>query len=106
MLTDRKKPGSAAAFVLAAVLALAPVSGAFAESAGQYVDDAAITAKVKAALLADKQVEGTDVKVETTKGVVELSGAVNSKTQEDQALKIAKGIDGVKSVTDMITVRD
>jgi hyperosmotically inducible periplasmic protein len=61
-------------------------------------EDTWITTKVKAALLADEDVAGTDIKVETDNGVVKLSGKVNSKDQIDKAVAVAEGLDGVKKV--------
>lgn len=62
------------------------------------VTDTWITTKVKADLLATKDVSGTDIKVETLNGTVKLSGAVENKTQRDKAVSVAKMIDGVKKV--------
>ena len=64
----------------------------------QYVDDAWITAKVKTMLLKDDLVRGLSVNVETRKGMVQLSGWVNHALQIDQAERVARSIDGVKSV--------
>lgn len=68
------------------------------EGTGEYVDDTAITTKVKAALLHAPGLRSGDVNVETFKAVVQLSGFVNSQAQMSQALQVAKGVDGVKSV--------
>jgi hyperosmotically inducible protein len=62
------------------------------------VSDTWITTKVKADLLATKNVPGTEVKVETVNGVVTLSGTVDSKAEHDRAISVAKGIKGVKDV--------
>jgi len=64
----------------------------------QPVDDTWITTKVKADLLASSNVPGTDIKVETVNGVVNLSGTVASQAEKDKALKVARGIKGVKTV--------
>lgn len=64
------------------------------------VADSWITTKVKADLLATKDVSGMDVKVDTVNGVVKLSGKVPSKAQHDKAVDVAKAIKGVKSVDD------
>jgi osmotically-inducible protein OsmY len=85
-------------------LALGVSTIARAESTGQYIDDASITAKVKAALLADKQLKATQVSVETNQGAVQLKGTVASKDQESEAVKAANQVNGVKSVNDMIQV--
>ncbi len=68
------------------------------ESTGEYVDDAVITTKVKAAILHEDTLKVTEIKVETFKGVVQLSGFVNSQSDINTAVKVASGIDGVKSV--------
>lgn len=68
------------------------------DSTGEYVDDTAITAKVKAALLADKEVSGLRINVETMKGVVHLSGVVSTQHEANKAVELARGIAGVKSV--------
>lgn len=79
---------------------------AYAESAGQYMDDATVTAKVKAALIADRQLKPTQVSVETDQGAVELSGTVDTKEQEAEAVRVANQINGVKLVKDLLTVRN
>ena len=78
---------------------------AFAESVGKYIDDATITAKVKQAILADSQLSVLQVKVDTTHGVVLLSGAVDTKAQESEAVKVAEKINGVVSVTDNMSIK-
>jgi hyperosmotically inducible protein len=67
--------------------------------AGKLIDDAWITTKVKTLLLKDEGVKGLDVKVETHKGMVLLSGWVNDRSQIAQAEKIARGVEGVKMVS-------
>ncbi|ELQ6108416.1 molecular chaperone OsmY [Cronobacter turicensis] len=73
---------------------------------GNFMDDSAITAKVKAALVDDEQIKSTDISVKTEKSVVTLSGFVESQTQAEEAVKIAKGVEGVASVSDKLHVRD
>ena len=72
---------------------------------GEQVDDVTLTAKVKAALLQSPEVKGMDVNVNTQKGVVQLSGFVESKTQSDRALQIARGVSGVKEVHDKMSLK-
>jgi hyperosmotically inducible protein len=91
--------------VSAFALSLGLASAASAESADQYMDDATITTKVKAAILSDSQLKATQVSVQTSHGTVHLSGAVDTKTQESEAVKVANEVDGVKSVKDMLSVR-
>lgn len=68
------------------------------EGTGEYVDDSAITAKVKSAMLGSSGLKSTDISVETFKAVVQLSGFVDSQAQMSQAIKVAEGVGGVKSV--------
>ncbi|MER3446389.1 MAG: transporter [Candidatus Dadabacteria bacterium] len=75
------------------------------ESTGQYIDDSTITTKVKAALLADPDVSGLDVNVETFKGVVQLSGFVDDQKQANRAVEIARSVNGVKGVENRLTVK-
>lgn len=66
--------------------------------ASAVVDDAAITTKVKAALLADDQVKGTQINVDTSGGTVTLTGTLDSQAQVQRAMEVAKGVSGVQSV--------
>lgn len=75
------------------------------ESTGQYVDDAAITAKVKVALLKAPDVSSTAVDVETFKGVVQLSGFVDSEQQRTRAGAIAAEVPGVRRVLNDLAVK-
>ncbi|GAA3913038.1 MULTISPECIES: molecular chaperone OsmY [Gibbsiella] len=71
-----------------------------------YMDDSAITAKVKSALLNDDSVKSTDISVKTEKGVVTLSGFVTSQAQAEQAVSAAGKVEGVASVSDKLHVKD
>lgn len=73
---------------------------------GNFMDDSAITAKVKAALVDHDNIKSTDISVETNKKVVTLSGFVESQAQAEAAVKVAKGVEGVTSVSDKLHVRD
>ena len=75
------------------------------ESTGEYVDDSTITTKVKAALVNDPLVKALDVKVETFKGVVQLSGFVNTEAEKLQAGNVAGTVNGVTSVKNSIVVK-
>ncbi|NKF23655.1 BON domain-containing protein [Solimonas marina] len=68
------------------------------DETAQYISDSATTAKVKAALLAEKGLKSTDISVETENGVVQLSGFVISSAQIDQAVDVTKHVNGVKDV--------
>jgi hyperosmotically inducible protein len=74
-------------------------------SVGTDVDDSAITTKVKSALLADADVKSFDIKVETRKGEVQLSGFVDNQAQIDRAIAIAKGVEGVKKVDNKMSLK-
>ena len=67
-------------------------------TAASAVDNAALTTKVKAALLADELVKGTQINVDSNNGVVTLSGAVDSPAHMQKAEQIAKGVSGVTRV--------
>ncbi|MDP2239463.1 MAG: BON domain-containing protein [Burkholderiales bacterium] len=70
---------------------------------GEYVDDAVITTKVKAAVLEEPSLKSAEINVETSKGRVQLSGFVRSRADINKAVEVAKGVNGVKSVkNDMI----
>lgn len=83
-------------------VALATVAGCAAtpttESTGQYVDDAVITTKVKAAIFDRPTLKLLEIKVDTTKGVVTLSGSVRSQSIIDEAIDVARRAAGVKSI--------
>jgi osmotically-inducible protein OsmY len=97
-------------FALTGGLILAGVAGGCAatpthDSTGQYVDDAAITTKVKAALLGDSAVKSFQIDVNTFKGVVQLSGFVDSSDQKAAAGQDAAAVSGVTSVQNHISVK-
>ncbi|HFN3783628.1 TPA: molecular chaperone OsmY [Enterobacter hormaechei] len=73
---------------------------------GIFMDDSSITAKVKAALVDHESIKSTDISVKTDNKVVTLSGFVESQTQAEEAVKVAKGVEGVSSVSDKLHVRD
>ncbi|HGY5110225.1 molecular chaperone OsmY [Citrobacter sp. Cb080] len=73
---------------------------------GNFMDDSTITAKVKAALVDHDSIKSTDISVKTDQKVVTLSGFVESQAQAEEAVKVAKGVEGVTSVSDELHVRD
>ncbi|QMJ02156.1 molecular chaperone OsmY [Citrobacter freundii] len=73
---------------------------------GDFMDDSSITAKVKAALVDHESIKSTDISVKTDQKVVTLSGFVESQAQAEEAVKVAKGVEGVTSVSDKLHVRD
>ena len=72
---------------------------------GTALDDTVVTTRVKSALLSDQEVKGFDIKVETRKGTVLLSGFVDTALQMDRAIATAKTVEGVQSVDNGITLR-
>ena len=68
------------------------------EGTGEYFDNTVITTKVKAAIFDEPTLKTFEIKVETFKGVVQLSGFVNSQSDIDKAVEIAQKVTGVKSV--------
>ncbi|OPX96556.1 MAG: Osmotically-inducible protein Y precursor [Syntrophorhabdus sp. PtaB.Bin006] len=75
------------------------------ESTGEYVDDSVITTKVKSLLAADNFLKSFEISVETYKGVVQLSGFVNSREAVNKAGQIAQGVNGVRSVKNNLIIK-
>jgi osmotically-inducible protein OsmY len=75
------------------------------ESTGEYIDNSAITTKVKSALAADEVVKAREINVDTFRGTVQLSGFVNTSAEKERAEQIASGVQGVKEVRNNITVK-
>jgi len=75
------------------------------EGAGEYVDDSVITTKVKSQLAGDDFLKSFEISVETYKGIVQLSGFVDSQKAIDRAGEIARGVNGVKSVKNNLNVK-
>ncbi len=71
---------------------------------GETLDDATITTRVKTALLNDPDVNATRIDVNTTAGVVTLSGDVRSRTEADRAVELAHGVPGVKDVKSALKI--
>ena len=99
---------SAMKFVALAAVALLVATGCNVmrgeQSAGDYVDDATLTARVKAALLDDDQVKGTNFNVDVYQAKVTLSGVTDSREQARRAEQIARQTPGVKGVESTIRV--
>lgn len=89
---------------LAASLLAACGSPEHRRTAGEYLDDQSINARVKASLLQDDDVAGLDVGTTTFDGVVQLSGFVATAEQRERAGEIARQVDGVQEVENNITV--
>jgi hyperosmotically inducible protein len=74
-------------------------------STGEYIDDSVITTKVKSQLMADDFLKSFQISVETFKGVVQLSGFVNTQAASDKAGQIASSVNGVRSVKNDLIVK-
>jgi hyperosmotically inducible protein len=72
---------------------------------GTVIDDSVITASVKSALLADPDVKSFDLKVETRKGEVQLSGFVDNQMQIDRAIMVARGVSGVTNIDNKMSLK-
>jgi hyperosmotically inducible protein len=75
------------------------------QTVGSYVDDAGITAKVKAKLVENKTVSANAIGVETLNGTVQLSGFAKSSAEREQAGTLASSVSGVKAVKNDLVVR-
>jgi osmotically-inducible protein OsmY len=75
------------------------------ESTGEYVDDSVITTKVKSLLAADDFLKSFEIGVETRKGVVQLSGFVDSQKAVNRAVEITRSVGGVRSVKNSLIVK-
>lgn len=75
------------------------------ETVGAYVDDTAITTRVKARFIENKDVDASSIRVETLKGTVMLSGFAKSTTERNTAEGLARGVSGVKSIKNEIVIR-
>jgi osmotically-inducible protein OsmY len=95
-----------AATLAIAVAACASQPGEKKETAGQYIDDATVTAKVKTAIATDVGARAAaNVNVETYRGVVQLTGFVASPEQAERAAAAAKKVEGVRSVRNDVRIK-
>lgn len=78
------------------------VDAAAHQSVGEYVDDASITAAVKAKILKEKGLSTLNISVETKDNVVTLTGKTDSAEHSRLATRVAKSVDGVKSVVNKL----
>jgi osmotically-inducible protein OsmY len=95
--------------VLLAAVALTALAGCAStprqESAGQYIDDTAITTSVKAAIFGEPTLKSAEINVETFKGRVQLSGFVSTRANIDRAVQVAQQVKGVTSVANDMRVK-
>lgn len=95
------------AFLVAALMVLlAGCAGTSTkQSTGAYLDDSVITTKVKTAIFNEPTLSVADIKVETNKNVVQLSGAVDSAADMNKAVALARAVPGVTSVQNDMRVK-
>ncbi len=89
--------------LMAFVLAVAGCAGN--KTLGERIDDAAITAKVKTRLATDPTAKAYQIDVDTSEGVVQLNGFVDNSAGKQAAERVAKGVDGVKSVRNNLEIK-
>lgn len=91
----------------AAILGTAACSATRTQRApGEHLDDAAILTSVKSALIADPVTEAGEINVDVNRGIVKLSGFVDSPNEKSKAGDVARNVDGVKSVQNDLSVKE
>ncbi|TAK62212.1 BON domain-containing protein, partial [Methylobacter sp.] len=75
------------------------------EATGEYFDDSVITGKINALMVGDPALKAREVNVDTFKGVVQLSGFVNTRIESEKAAALARSVTGVKSVKNDIRIK-
>jgi hyperosmotically inducible protein len=102
---DQLKRSASAVFLAVSLAAMAGcASTPTTESTGEYIDDAIITTKVKAAMLDQPALKAFQIHVETFKGTVRLSGVVASRSVIDKAVEVARRVNGVKAIKNEMQV--
>ncbi|WP_413738764.1 BON domain-containing protein [Sodalis sp. RH21] len=91
------------AMLAVAITGCAPT--AKSEGTGGYIDDTVVTTKVKAELLKDDHLKAREINVETFKGRVQLSGFVSSAAEASRAVTLTRGVKGVRSVENDISIK-
>ena len=76
------------------------------ESAGEFLDNSLITAKVKSKLIDDPVTSAFDIKVETFKGIVQLSGFVSSEGEKLRAEQLTRDVEGIKDIKNDLIIKD
>ncbi len=94
----RSKYFSALFISVALLLAQGCASTSTHEGTGEYIDDSVITSKVKTAIFNEPTLKSAEINVETFKGTVQLSGFVNSQSDINKAVELARNVKGVQSV--------
>ena len=104
-VTPSPAASSAMSTTAGAMATAASATERAAEKTGDAIEDAAVTAKVKSALIADPDVKALRIDVDTKGGVVTLNGTADNSANSSKATTVARGIEGVKSVENKLTVK-
>jgi osmotically-inducible protein OsmY len=75
------------------------------ESTGEYLDDTVLTTKIKSTFIGDSRLKALDINVKTYKGIVQLSGFVDTQKEADRAVQLARTVKGVKAVNNSLIVK-
>lgn len=94
----------AAALALALTALVACAASRTQQSTGEHIDDAVITAKVKAALVEDPATKARQIEVDTFRGAVQLNGFVDSADEKAAASRVAHSVNGVQNVRNNLSV--
>jgi hyperosmotically inducible protein len=78
----------------------------YTQSTGEHIDDRATSSRVRSCLSSDTQYKYDGVNIETFRGVVQLSGFVNSRDQKTRAAELAKRAEGIREIVNNITVKE
>jgi osmotically-inducible protein OsmY len=90
---------------LSIILITGCAGGTTHESTGEYLDDSVLTTKVKTSILGDSRLKMLQINVETFKGIVQLSGFVDSASAATRAVELARTVKGVKTVNNSLIVK-
>jgi osmotically-inducible protein OsmY len=90
--------------ILALVIAAPLATVGCGKTIGERLDDTTITTRVKTSMLNDPNINGSTIDVDTYQGVVTLSGRVKSQAEHDQAVSLARRVDGVSDVKDALQI--
>lgn len=75
------------------------------ESTGESLDSAVLTTKIKSTFIGDSRLKANDISVETYKGIVQLSGFVDTQAEADRAVQLARTVKGVKAVNNSLIIK-
>ena len=103
--SDQKAPGTVGQRMENTTDKMAATTDRATAKAATAIDDSALTAKVKTAMLADPSLKALRINVDTKDGTVTLAGPVETQAQKEHASEVAQGVSGVKSVDNNLTVK-